>query len=763
MNNHSFALKPIPLLVILAGISSNSYAQLEEVIVTAQKRAQSLQDIGITASAFSGDRLNEAGVTDVVDVAALATNVQVNYGLGNNFFNIRGLGLNEFVANLDSPVAVHVDEVYQSKGFMTGMTLFDIERVEVLKGPQGDLFGRNTTGGAVNFFTRRPGEEFGGFAKLTYGDYETLNVEAAVDLPISERVHARLSGYFTDQGEGYYSNTTTGSDEGFVNEMALRAQVSWSFDRSDLLFSAHYGKDDSELHPYEGLGINTAAGDFCPEYLNGSVRGNTPDCLRGLDLAVNPNADLDNPAPHLQPGENDPFTVQGNLSFEVENESWGGYLRYEREFDTFDLTSITAYEDFDQNQREDSDGSPIDSVQVYWYTEFEQFTQEVRLVSDESAAYSWIVGAFYEHDELYNGDFLTAFDIPGGGLNFLNNYSQYEQTVDALAFFGHVEYQITDKIRLVNGVRWSWEETELDGGTFAGTGLTDIGGEERPSSALTPIATSEATENGGTRRDENVSYKFGVNYTPSDNALVYGSITTGFRSGGYSVAFAASQSELTNLEPETITSYEMGFKSEWNNTLQINGAVFRYDYQDAHIDVDADGAPVPITVNAGDVEIMGAELDVQWAPIENLNLSAGVGWVDSEIEADLTINTGIGPQNLSGNRTAFSPEWTFTGQARYQMDLSDGLRAVASTDISWRDEAYLEANNQPSNLRDDYWLVNARLALESSDGDWSIAAWGKNLTDEAYQVYLNDLPAFGWLLNGYAAPRTYGVTVAFNF
>ncbi len=256
----TFTTKLVPMLVCLTALSVPAFAQIEEIVVTAQKRDQSLQDIGLTVAAFSGDRIEEAVVTDVVDVAALTPNVQVNYGLGNNFFNIRGLGLNEFVANLDAPVAVHVDEVYQSKGFMTGMTLFDIERVEVLKGPQGDLFGRNTTGGAVNFITRRPEQELGGFAKVTSGNYNLVNVEAAINVPLSDNLLARLSGYKTDQGDGFYKNTTRMTDEGRVDELGLRGQLSWEFDKSALLVSVHYGKDDSELHPYEGLGVNTGGG-----------------------------------------------------------------------------------------------------------------------------------------------------------------------------------------------------------------------------------------------------------------------------------------------------------------------------------------------------------------------------------------------------------------------------------------------------------------------------------------------------------------------
>ena len=772
-----FNKRRLPLsvgLCVAAMASASAHAQLEEVLVTAQKRVQSVQDVGLTVSAYSAGRLDEAGVSDVVDVAGLSPNVEVNYGLGNNFFNIRGLGLNEFVANLDAPVAVHVDEIYQSKGFLTGMTLFDIERVEVLKGPQGDLFGRNTTGGAVNFFTRKPEEELGGYVRVNYGNYDTVNIEGAITGPISENLSGRLSGYLTDQGEGYYKNTTRNTDEGRVDEKGLRGQLLWRLDDTEVLLSLHYGKDDSELHPYEGVGIKQGGSfvlpsDFCPEYLNGSAAGNTPGCNVGLDVDSYVADNGSDNIPAFQPGENDPYVTQNNLSFKVDNESWGGLVRVDKNIDDAVLTSTTGYERFDQNQREDSDGSPNpNSVQVYWYTEFEQFTQEFRISSDfDHDNWNYIVGFFYEHDELYNGDYLTAYEFTQRG-NVLfgdafNNYSSYDQTVDALAVFAHVEYHLTDTLRLVNGVRFSWEETELDGGTFAGTGITGLGGEERPAVITRMRSDAEFAEGGNTRRDEDVSFKFGLNWSPTDDALVYGSITTGFRSGGYSIAFANEQDELTNLEPEEIISYEIGMKTTWaDNTFQLNGAAFRYDFRNAHIDIDGP-AVVPITVNAGEVEIVGFELEAHWTPVNGLDLIAGLGWTDSEIESELQIDTGAGPTDLAGNRTAFNPEWSFSGQVRYEIPVTDSLSLVLSSDFSWRDDTYLEANNQPSNLREAYWLVNGRVALRTDDGNWKLALWGKNLTDEAYQVYLNDLPAFGWLLNGYAAPRTYGLTLNYTF
>lgn len=740
-------------------IKKKSKPKIEVIQVRAQKRIQVAQNVGITMAAFGEEQLQELGVTDVVNVAANVSNVQVNYGLGNNFFNIRGLGLNEFTANLDSPVAVHVDEVYMSKGFMTGMVLFDVERVEVLKGPQGDLFGRNTTGGAVNFYTNKPEFDFSAGVSVGYDNYNTLTTENFITGELTDNLAGRLSMYVTDQGEGYYENTNIGGDEGYVREQAVRGQLLWDNDAgTTALFSLHYGRDKSTLHPYEGVGNTLPDGSgFCPEYLNGTVEGNTANCLRGLDLIFNPGQD----SSQYFPGEDDPFITQNNVRFQVDNESFGGLINFATELDDITFTSITSYEEFNQDQREDSDGSPVTSVEVYWFTEFEQFTQEFRLTSEfDHDDWNYVAGIFYEHDDLDNGDYLTAY-LPFNGLN---NYSKYNQKVEALAAYLHLEVQITDEVNLINGIRYSWEETTLTGGTFTGEGLQSIGGEEQPITITGPAAQASLLEDGGKRSDENVTFKTGVEYKPHDDLLLYGSISTGFRSGGYSIAFAASQDELTSLEPEEITAYEVGFKSTLaDGSVHFNGAFFRYDFQNGHIDVDAPGSPVPITINAAEIETVGAEFDFKWAPIDGLELSSGVGWVDAKIQSQLTLQTGIGEVELKGNRPAFNPKFTYNGNARYVTALSDGFDLILASDWSWRDEQYLEVNNQPSNLVDAYWLVNARAVIESTENDWRISFWGKNITGTEYVTYLNDLPAFGWLLRGYGAPTTYGVTFDIEF
>jgi iron complex outermembrane receptor protein len=741
------------ILFVLAAGPGLAQTVIEEVIVTAQKRAQAAQDVGITISVFSGDELGKLNIRHEAEVVANIPNVQVNYGFGQNAFNIRGLGINEFSANLDSPVAVHVDEVYMSKNFMTTLLLFDIDQVEALKGPQGTLFGRNTTGGSINFSTRKPTEELTAGVTVGFDNYEMLRGEFFAGGALGENLRGRLSGFVTDQGEGFYENLTRNEDEGAEKKHALRGQLAWSNDSTEVLASAHFGEDTSTQPPYEGVGVFTpaslAAGApvFCAEYLDGTVTGATANCVRGTD--------------GLNPGDNDPFTSNGTYSHKANNSAAGGMLRIDHDFDSVILTSISGYENFQRDLREDSDGTPGPGIGVFWNNEITQYTQELRLTSHGDERWNYVLGAFYEHDKYENADYLTVFEGAFPGL-----FTEFTQETDAAAAFFHNDFAVSDTVNLTAGVRYTWEQVSIDGGTVAGTGITSIGDREQPDTVLVTTSTSSALADGGNRDDTDTSFKIGVEWQPVvqstaiNDLMLFFNVSTAFRSGGYNAEFAGSQAAFTSLDPENITAYEGGFKSTFaGRTVQINGAVFYYDFRDGFVNVDNPTSPVPITINAANIEVLGAEFDLQWLPVDGLSVAAGLGWLDAEITSDIT-TAGI---SLKGNSPVNSPDMTFNTEIRYEYPLAGGWRFAIGGDANYRSSQYLETVNAPSNLEDAYWVVNGQVGFLSGDDRWSLTLWGRNLTDSAYRTYVNDLPAFGWLLNIYGAPRTYGVTASVKF
>jgi iron complex outermembrane receptor protein len=725
--------------------------QLSDIVVTAQKRSQSARDVPITMSVLSGDALARQNAQSVTDAAQLVPNIQVNYGLGQNAFNVRGIGLQQFSSNFDSPVAVHVDEVYLSKSFMSNLLLFDIDRLEVLKGPQGTLFGRNTTGGSVNFYTNKPTSTFTAGGTVGYDNYRTVRTEAYVSGPLTDTISVRLSGMYNNQGKGYYHNVTTNRDEGYEKKFALRAQLQWKGPSTTILLTGTYGQDNSNLPPYLTPGTFTpqsmAAGSptLCADYLNGTVNGGDASCVR---------------SDGTYPGSKNPYISHGNVTHRGASRGSGITGRLTQDLGFADLTAISSYQYYLRRTQEDSDGNPAPSIETYYWNRINQFTQEVRLTSKGGGAWNYVLGGFYEHDAFLNNDYLTI-----AGATVPGDYSAFGQHLDAGALFFHNEVKVAPTLTLIAGARYSYEKLALSGGTFAGVGRTSSY-PIVPTQIVGTLSLASLAENGGRRTDENVSFKVGMQWRPHlasnfvDDLMIYGTVSTGFRSGGFNAEYAAPQVALTSLAPETVTAYEAGFKSAIaGRTLQINGAVFRYDFRNGFMNVDSAFTPVPVTINAAKIMTYGAEADVRWLAARGLDFSASVGWLDPKIDSDIT----VGGKSLKGFRPVNSPHWTLSGGVNYTRPISDTLKLGASLDGSYRSSQYMSSVNAPSNLQAGYWIVNGQIRLAQIDDHWTVSAWVKNLTKTKYWTYVNDLPAFGFIIEVYGAPRTFGGTLGFKF
>ena len=734
---------------------------LGDIVVTAQKRSQSAQQVGIALTALSGDELAKRGIQNVSDVAGSMTNVQVNLAAGMTAFNIRGMGSNDFSTNFGSPVAVHVDEIYISKVLMNSLILFDIDRFEGLKGPQGTLFGRNTTGGSMNIYTRKPTDSLKANASVEYGNYDTYRAEAGIGGPIAGNLTGRIAGFVVHQGDGFYRNLLAGGRDGAERKYAVRAQLAWSDDRTKVLLSGHYGKDKSLAGGYELLGPFTpqsvAAGTpaFCQPYLDGTLTGGTPGCV----LSDGRNE-----------GDNDPYTLNvSQFIHKQDNTGAGGLLRVDHDMGWATLTSLTGVESFSRKLRE-HDGPDFG---VSWRSKTFDVSEEVRLTSSGDRTWNYVLGGYFAYDRFESADNLLLGPKPtDGSTNAYSGdiYSPFTQTSKALAVFFHNEIKLTDELRLIAGLRWSREHITIDGATFLGSGVTPavppaING--YPTTILATLSTSSAIPGGGRRTDENVSFKTGVQWKPKissaaiDDLMIYANVSTGFRSGGFNAEFVTAQSAFTSLAPEEITAYEAGFKSRLaGRRLQVNGAIFRYDFRNGFINADTPGALLPITQNAASIRTVGAELDIQWVPIEGLNLSAGGGWLDSKITSNITAS-GL---NLKGNRPINTAKWTFNGRASYEHPITDDIFAFISADGNYRSSQFLEIGNEPISREKGYWVVNGQIGIENKAQGWTLSGWVKNLTKSAYRTYANDLGGlFGTVINIYGPPRTYGVKLSFTY
>ena len=661
---------------------------IADIVVQATRRSEASQNIGLSVAAVGGSDLAKLGATSVQDVVTSIPNASVNYANGNVAFNLRGVGSSQFATNLDPPIATQVDEIYMSKIFMSGLFNFDLDHVEVAYGPQGTLFGRNSTGGTVNFFTRHPGKDFGAGGNIEYGNYNIVRGEAYLNVPLTDKLSARFSGWGVHQGTGYYRNTIINDTEGYERKWAVRGQLAYNDGANRLLLSVHYGKDTSTIQPVESLGVDSAAsyaalnpgGGFanvpklalCQAFIDGTITGTSPGCVRGGD-----GRNL---------GDNDPYTSDGRQKWFVNNRSVGGFLRAEHEFGGVTLTSLSGYENYIRDQTQvGGGGADFAGTLLYYYATIKQYTQELRLTSTSQSPWSYVLGAFYEHDDFYDGDYLTrgGFTTPFSS----DLKTNFTQKVDAFAVFVSNNVKLTDTFKLIGGLRYNQERTEINGGTCLTTGSTGVGpagqdkGEENPTSAcLATLSSSVPLGSANVRNDHNVSFKVGYEWRPNlsvfDRLLLYGNVTTGFHSGGFNADLAATQASFTSLAPEEITAYEIGFKSELaHRRLRFNGALYHYISRNGYLRIDTPASLAPVTVNAAEVATWGAEFSTIWAVTHNLRLNAGGGWTNAHIQSDL-FTSGV---PLRGNRPVNSPKFTFNAGIDYGVPISPTLKINGGT------------------------------------------------------------------------------------
>ena len=741
-----------------------------------KKREQSAQDIGISIAAFDEKTFREANLSDVESLAGLIPNVHAySGGTFLQTFYIRGIGLNEFQGNFDAPIGLHIDEVYQSKPWMTSLPYYDIQRVEALKGPQGTIFGRNTTGGAVNYYTNPPTREKGLGLDVSIDGHERYNAQGFVNGALTENLAARMSFYVGLGNGGPYDNLFYDNEIGEWDRQMFRVQLLWEKENTSVRLNIHGGKDKSDDVPYGGPGIfdRDGSGALCPEVLSGAVTKNRSACLKFAGAA----AAIGIPEAEIEP--DDPHTFNQDMPGVRDDEFYGGYLRIEHDFGWATATSITAYEYFDRNQREDSSADILAATNTTWYTNMNQFSQELRFAGEYGEQWKWTIGGYYEKDDLEEVD---GSDLSGHPLGILPPFAphflaDFTNDLETLAVFADMEFAFNEQLNITGGVRYTEDDTEVV--ALTALGLNDpMGKEDRVTPCLittfdpsVPVGTPACpflgplSPNGGvtelSRDDTDFSWRAGVEWTPWDDFLGYVSISTGYRAGNFSVPFGGI---VTGFDPEEIFAQEVGIKSTLlEDTLQINAAFFRYEYENLQVNVDDPASPlVPITRNIGESETIGFEADAWWAPNERWDVRMGIGYLDAEFKkTDRSITTYLGPIPLEGKRPVNSPKWNYNGLVRYEQPIMNGWNLAIMTDFHWVDDRFLEATNQVFDVGEDYWLVNARAAVSSADGRWEFSVWGKNIFDEEYLIYINNIAFFK--LDIFGEPATFGGTVSYRY
>ncbi|MEX1147910.1 MAG: TonB-dependent receptor, partial [Sphingomonadales bacterium] len=690
--------------------------------------------------AFTGNQLREMRVERPMDISAMTPGLFAtgSRGESNPIFTIRGIGLNDVFSNNNPTVGVYVDEVVQPFTPMLGFQMFDLERVEVLKGPQGTLYGRNTTGGAINFVTRKPSDEFDAYGSLTYGRFGRFELEGAVGGPVADGLSVRLSGKTTQQSGGWQTNAVTGEKVGDQDKKAVRAQILWEPSNSfDVLVRGNLYKENSDQQLREHLGF--ADGAFSSTPCQGFLEGRRDEgpCVSFLG--------------YFDPTE-DRRTVENSAVFGHENDVSAEDVAVTMNWHlpSFTVTSITAYNSYLRTAGEDSDGTPLAMLDSLFTDDIEAFSQEFRLTSNDEGPLSWVVGAFYTWDRI-DGNIVQALD---DHIFTTRIDVDWDQRTKASALFGQAEYMVTDQVRLIGGLRWTDETKKF---RYDAIDLDPFG-------TSVNLPTPVAGINDKLSEDK-ISGKIGVDFLVNDDLMLYASASKGFKSGGYKAAIAFDAPELEPFFGETLYAYEVGAKSTlMDGRLQLNAAGYYYDWEDfqAFVTEIRDSINVIVLSNAGDARIWGFELDATAYPADGLMVRGAFNYMDTKIK---NFNTAPGAADNTGNELANSPEYSLSGTVRYQFPTDHlGFGMYALGDASYRSRVFYSLSNNLQNSQKGYALLNARVGFTSPDERWEFAVWGRNLTNKFYvsQSYDN----FGGIFpsqNFLGDPRTYGATLAFRY
>lgn len=758
-------LKIVPALIlaVMSGLPGPVVAQqsaLEEIVVTATRRQERLQDVASSATVFSGEDLQALRVLQPLDLAEQTPGLLAKYGpngLATVGFYVRGVGINDFTGTVDPSVGIYVDEVFQPTPDMLNFAVHDIARVEVLRGPQGTLYGRNSTGGAINFITARPTEQFEGFARAGYGSYDTFTAAGALSGPLADTLRGRLSvsAINASSSDGYAFNRFTGNELGKIDSLAVRGQVEWlpSEDFS-LRLTYNYGDSESELPLLQHVGTrdpgNPAA--LCGPVIAGRVdEGACVDLLGYFD------------------DDGDIYTGDAGVDPELFLRSDDVTLTMNWNLGSTTLTSISGYADFSKRQSQDIDASPNVAADNFTFNDVENFSQEIRLTSDDSFKWPWIVGANYGSTDI---DWFQTIDLTALAIPTSNGAVQ---STEAWALFGQLTIPLSNTFDLVGGLRFTNETRDWTGATFVGTfaNLNEALASGAPRLSQLPLPPGDPGEGGPldfptSIDEEKVDFSAVLRYRPSDDAMYYLSVSEAFRSGGYSSAVIFSQEALEPYDSETLRSYEVGMKlSLAGNRVRFNASAFFYDFEDFQATfVRATEASARLQ-NAGDVEIIGLEASLDWIPVDNLTIGAGVSLLDSEIvETDVVLPPlDGGPETtIEGNEIPNAPGVSFSGRIRYQWPVSGTLAAAIQTDFNYVDEHFLEPNNRQYLSEGGYFIANARLSLLSQDARWSVSAWVKNLGDEEYRTAAQDLAlSLGFSEIVVGVPTTWGLEFEYRF
>ena len=683
---------------------------LEEVVVSAQRRTESVQDIPLAVTYVDGNDMINEGVTNILDLQSLVPNLQISIAAGMPRIYIRGIGLTSFAMGSEPSVAFHVDGAVISRPSAQVNSFFDVDRIEVLRGPQGSLYGRNATGGSINLHTRRPTETFEGYANVQMGNYNLRDFEAGVGGPIVDgQLEARAALKITKR-DGYGSNLLDDRELDNEDLMAYRIGLSYvgseSFDA--FLSFTHFETDAAGDYHYLGQ----ARTDITPPEI--AQGGQTASDIRdsNSENQIGGNKDLDSVTLHMN----------WQLS------------------DRVSLGSITNYLDYVRHARTDLNGTPVQFFANNQFEDSEQVSQEFQIVWDGDR-HSTLFGLYYFQEDI---DASIKIEGPPPFTTVLNRpFLQFEgqQESDSYAAFWNTTWELSERWSINTGLRYSRDSKQ------------DVGTRTIPTGMVFPIARDESWDAW--------TPTIGVEYLLSEDVMFYAKATEGYKTGVMNIG-----NNTPAVDPESVISFEAGMKSQWwNNRLQINAAVFDSTIDDLQVQRPVDGNL--ITVNAAEADITGLELELVALLSKSLTLRFNGSYLDAKFADFVTANTTFTPgvlENLRGNPLPNSPETQADLSLQYANEF-ESFDVETRVQVVYTDERWFNEFQEDIAYQEATTVVNANALFRLGDGDWTFNLWGRNLTDETIISHVNvTSSAIGHArLATLMPPRTFGATVGYSF
>jgi len=744
--------------------ATQTRAPLDTVVVTARRVEETLQQVPVAVTAVSQEDLADLGAENVGALQGVVPNLNIVQGRGSsssaNIF-IRGVGQPDALATFDPAVGVYVDDVFYSRIRGALVDVYDVERIEVLRGPQGTLYGKNTNGGALKIITRKPGDEVRAAASLTVGSYNQIEATARLAGPIVEdKIAAGLSLY-TGHRDGFVDDPLNNREYNDKDTFAIRGQLNFTpTENFELLITGDY------THESPRLTVGQAQNDLFAIDLDPDLNPLTP-ATAIVPLMSAPTEEWDyetSTTPGFQnSNELDHVGVSAQSTWCL-NSAWT-------------LKSISAYRSLVYDDYIDIDATVLELGDVFVGVDQDQTSQEFQLLYDNGGRFNGVVGLYWLNENIestqiaFADDFLVVGSgvIPGGiPLAFERDIFD-NLNLHSWAVFANGTLDLTDRLSASAGVRFTNEIKHYGRGTT--TSFDPVGFEFQV-------------------RDEwdDISPAFSLDYQATENVLVYGRVSKGFKSGGFN-GRANNPNEEQPYEPEEVWSYEAGFKGDlFDNRLRANAAVFYNDYKDFQARVsDTVQAPDPVTgnlvptpvftvLNAGALEIWGAELELLAAPTDQLTLQAAIGWLDAQYEEFLD-ERYPGGDRAPFEEPAFSPDLTLRAAAEYVVPLGGGKGELEfGGDVQYRGDMALAVDQSEQALlplgtvqridsvfQDEYWLLDARVGWTSEDGHWGVTLHGENLTDELYKTDYQEFSSVGGIRTAYFGnPRTFSVRISWR-